>query len=194
MAQQLRQQGQTVALLALLDLATIKNCKFLVNQVISTDHESLGDEARRHLQTLATLKPNEKLAYVLTRIKDRINAIRTSVGNLGKQAARSMWHVYIMLGRPVPLSLRLYYISAVDQKILRQYKPKPYPGRMIHFKAEGKSFDTELVSRLSCGTFENRDVPGTHLEIAREPYVQVWATQLKTYIEEAQAARFRNKT
>jgi thioesterase domain-containing protein len=192
MAQQLRQQGQTVALLALLDLATIKNCKFLVDQVISTDQESLRDEAHRHLHKLATLRPKEKLQYVWIRIKDRIDAVRTSVGDLGNQAVRGIWRVYIMLGRPVPLSLRLYHISAVDRKILRQYQPKPYPGRMIHFKAVGNSFDTELVSRLSCGTFENHDVPGRHLEVAKEPHVQVWATKLKTYLEQAQKQALQN--
>jgi thioesterase domain-containing protein/acyl carrier protein len=191
MAQQLRQQGQTVALLALLDLATIKNCKLFIGR-FSTDQESLSAEALRHVHELATLGPKEKLEYVRIRAKDRLNEVVSGGRNLGERAVRAACKLYVMSGRPVPLSIRLHYISAVDRKILRQYQPKPYPGRLIHFKAEGNSFDTELVSRLSCGTFENHDVPGRHLEVAKEPHVQVWATKLKTYLEQAQKQALQN--
>jgi len=186
MAQQLRQQGQEVALLALLDLASIKNCKFIVNQVPSS-HESLGDEAFRHLHELAKLNSQDKLRYTLVRVKDRMNELIDGIKNIRVLVARSISRIYLMLGRPVPLSLLLPYISLVDRKILRVYEPRPYPGRLVHFRAETGSADAALVARLCSGNLEEVEISGNHFQLGKQPHLQVWATTLKTYLEQAQA-------
>jgi amino acid adenylation domain-containing protein len=186
MAQQLTRQGEQVALLALLDLATIRNCKFLVDQ-FSTDHEPFNTEIRRHLHALTALPAHEKRHYLQVRLQDRIVQLASAIGSLADRGARALCKLYLIGGRPVPLSLRLRYISMVDRKFLAAYQPRPYPGRLIHFKAAGASFDTELVRRLSSGEFHNYDIPGAHLEVAKEPHVQVWAKQLKACLGQAQA-------
>jgi thioesterase domain-containing protein len=73
--------------------------------------------------------------------------------------------------------------------VLRDYQPQAYAGRIVHIKAEASTYDPQLVAKLTAGGLEAYELPCRHGEIIKEPHVAVWANQLKSYLQEAQATQ-----
>jgi hypothetical protein len=69
------------------------------------------------------------------------------------------------------------------------YKPQPYPGRAILFRAADVAEDARpsytAAQELVQGGLEICDVPGEHHTIALEPNIEVLAKQLNLYIHVA---------
>ena len=70
-----------------------------------------------------------------------------------------------------------------------RYVPRPYPGRIVLFRARdlglgpGYRIDSLLGWReLARGGLDVHEVPGDHLGILREPHVQVLAEKLRPYL------------
>jgi thioesterase domain-containing protein len=93
-----------------------------------------------------------------------------------------------LLNRPVPTFVRsnIVIFSAVG----RIYVPKPCPGRLLLFRAEGRS--AEYGDDLTLGWSDiARDgvvvhqVPGGHLSIMRKPHVDRLVEQLSQYFADA---------
>jgi thioesterase domain-containing protein len=91
-------------------------------------------------------------------------------------------------GLPVPKFVRsnLVVFTAVGQN----YVPKVYPGRLVLFRAEGRT--AEYGDDLTLGwTDIARDgvvvheVPGSHLSIMRKPHVYRLVEQLRPYLADA---------
>jgi thioesterase domain-containing protein/acyl carrier protein len=188
-AQQLRQQGEEVALLFLLDLATIKNCSFLLGQnpgseTMSAKLKSLRDEVCRHFHYLAALPPREQFTYVRVRAMDRARKMFRYSKIVSKKIVRNF---YFAVHHDLPLSFHEQYISEVDRHAVANYKPQPYWGRVLFFKANGGSYDDQLVAKLVGDGLEAHEVQCGHSEIIKEPYIRVWAEKLKSCLSEAQA-------
>jgi len=189
MAQQLKRQGQEVALLFLVDLATIKNCKFLVDRLLASgqllaEMESFRDEVSRHLRELFTLGYREKLAYVRVRVADRINQVIAGANNVVKKLIRTGCFI---TGHSIPPSLRLDYIVTVDSRVLRDYDPPLYPGSIVHIKAQASAYDPQFVANLTAGGLETYEIACRHSDLISESHIHVWAKQLMSYLSETQA-------
>jgi aspartate racemase len=203
MAQQLRKQGQEVALLFLLDLATIKNCKFLLDQGPNryeplSKITAIRDKALHHSRNLVTLRPQEQLTYVRVRmedgvreVKDRIREVISRGKNIADKVVRNF---YFMTGSPLPISLQARYVSEVDRRAVGNYEPQTYPGRLVHFKAEGSTYDPQLIEKLTAGGLEAHEVPCSHADLINESHIHLWAEKLRSCLTEAQALSQHKRT
>jgi aspartate racemase len=192
-AQQLHKQGEEVALLALLDptkpthhkvssLGSASSPPPLSNIIL------LRDEARQHLRNLALLGFREQLAYLWERVRWRIEGIK-------KELKMIACRFYLAVGRRVPFNLRMFYFFEISYQAIRTYTPQVYTGSMILFRTQTPSYDSRFDwPRLAAGGLEIHQIPGKHLEILKEPYVQVLAEHLKEYLNGAQTAKSFRQT
>jgi len=80
-------------------------------------------------------------------------------------------------------------------KVLLNYVPQVYPGKVTLFRAsetvflsnDGPDNDQLGWDRVAAGGLEIHKVPGNHNTLLAEPHVQVLAPKLKTCIEESLA-------
>jgi amino acid adenylation domain-containing protein len=96
---------------------------------------------------------------------------------------------------PPPHIKRFLYLQEVSFRARARYVPRPYPGRIVLLRTAVQppawlfEPDPELGWHgLAQGGLEIHDVPGTHNDPLREPYVQVTARTLKEAMRRAQAA------
>ena len=203
MAQQLRAQGQEVALLALLDTWAPKRRRRLAKEdsvaLLVGFAQELGlslDDLTLSWDRLLQLEPDKQLAYVL-------------------EGAR--------MANMVPPDIefaqiqRFFHVFKTNARAMRNYAPQPYPGRLILFSAnelaaEGAHyvpqsrvrrlfhiFETKVRVRLKDSTLgwsklstegvENYENLGNHFTMIREPHVQVLAERLRTCLAEAQISK-----
>jgi thioesterase domain-containing protein len=201
MARQLKKQGQKIALLFLLDLATIKNCKFLVNQCRPLREppeaiESFRAQAYRHLRKISTLGPREQLKYVLVRLLAIVNdrVIRKLISNgkyifkkIARNAEKAVRKFYFVAGQPLPISFRVHYVSEVDRRAMKIYQPQAYPRHIVHVKSKGRAADPRLVKLLTAGGVEAYDIPCTHADLIKEEYIHLWADKLQSFLSNVRA-------
>jgi thioesterase domain-containing protein len=175
MAQQLSAAGQRVELLGMLDT-------FLMNSVIASVQKrtplqglkkkvsSLG----RHLSRLI-LGPQRR-AYITEDLAERLDAI---IGQ-GRQFA---YGVLRACGRPIPKFL--HRAKDVNWFAALRYEALPYCGRVTLFRATIPLSFVEMPGDkqlgwgpLAKGGVDVHEIPGTHLEIMREPNVAIVAREL----------------
>ena len=187
MAQQLQGQGEEVALLVLLDLADLKNCKPLRRQITGNGDSSpklraLGVRLSRHLGNVGQLSFREKLTYVWVRVMATIRAL---IG-WGDDIVKSVTcKICCATGYPLSTSLQGFNIYAVDGPILGQYDPREYSGRVVLIKAKDSDWDTRFMRRLLTGQVEFHEVPGYHWDLRKEPFGRAWAEIVKSSLEKA---------
>jgi len=186
MAQQLKRQGQEVALLALLDSMPRSIGKgkvdpgalaFLVAREIATNS---GKSLPVLLDDLQKLEPEEQVSYLLEQLK---------LANVLPQEME-----------PSSFSRILKGIWTRNEH-LEQYEPQVYPGRITLFR--GSEIDPDFIkaqnaldcteidafdptngwSRLSTEPIEVHEVPGHHYTIVREPHVEVLAQKLRACLD-----------
>jgi thioesterase domain-containing protein/NRPS condensation-like uncharacterized protein len=173
MAQQLQAQGQTVALLFMVDArpptltgpSEITLGDFLPNLLASAVRrpQDAGRKSKRlwrylHKYTIRTLR-------------------RTNI----HEAA--FWHS--------PQQRRLNRVLHGHQLARHHYRARPYPGKIVSLDAAQKS---DKVARrmeaewsgLALAGAESCTVPGTHITILNEPNVQVLAEYLNEYLREVE--------
>jgi thioesterase domain-containing protein len=111
-------------------------------------------------------------------VRSRLNAVLWKVS---RQACR-------LMNRPVPKFVRsnIVVFSAVGQN----YVPEVYPGRLLLFRAEGRT--AEYGDDLTLGWtdiardgVEVHQVPGSHLSIMRKPHVDRLVEKLTQYLADA---------
>ena len=187
MAQQLRKQGEEVALLVLLDpdpanvseggLPTAHNDTPSLSLRITW----LRDKLRRHLRELTPLGPEEKLNYLLVRVKDRGVEFRERVSWITRRILCSAF------GGRLPLSLRGHYIASIYGKAARTYRPKFYRGRAVLFKTKGRYREGQLGwENIITAGLDIQELDTDHDSVFKEPYVQVFVEKLQASLSEAQ--------
>jgi thioesterase domain-containing protein len=189
MAQQLMKEGQ-VGFLALLDPPHLGSSKSSSPVVLNNGQGSgIRSEVRRHLNRVAQLRLNEKLAYVLVRVSALTKArIKNWVTSLVRIANRIAFRMYLAASRPLPQSLQTPYILHVYEQARRNYVPKTYPGHAIYFKSEEGAGDLLDWHGLFAGGLEVYDVPGNHYEIIiKRQHALLWVEKLKNRLQKAQA-------
>jgi amino acid adenylation domain-containing protein len=195
MAQQLLKQGEEVALLFLLEPGLLRQSSvYASNPAVKTNSTSLKDQSfyswiGRHFTNLSHLRFSEKISYVSVRIKGIIT-YKVWQTKFMKKLKWIACEAYFSLGLPLPSFLRTFYIlDVLYLKASRNYSRLVYPGRIILFLAEnGVHPINKDWSNFASGGVEVHVVPEAgHVDVVKEPYVDIWAKHLKTYLDEAQA-------
>ena len=176
MARQLSEQEHEVSLLALMDTYPLGYQKLLAKSAPQNPvAPRMKSKIRAHLRNLRTLGPIEKLKYLCEKStygpkKIQINTWQT------------LYRIFRKSGRPLPRVLRnveqFNYIAA------REYVPKVYPGKVTLFWAsEDLNTGHDAVAGwevLASGGVEIRELPGTHLNIIKEPFVEHLAREISS--------------
>jgi oxalate---CoA ligase len=183
MAQQLRARGDAVDLLVMLDSRFPGT--YALEEETSRSVTSLGSSARRHLQHVATLDHQQALAYVTTRVRNRLNQRIAKVKEPFQTLASEAW---LRMGRPIPAGLRGHYIRGIYEKALRAYKPLPYGGTVVYVKSEERSnYHRTNWAGVLGEQMESLEVPGNHLNVVVQPYAHMWAGKLREWLETSSA-------
>jgi amino acid adenylation domain-containing protein len=152
MAQQLRAQGEVVALLVLLDATA------------GPDHlKPLIKKIPGRLRVLMRLRPRAALSYLGQQIRAACKRVRSN------QVAPA--------DAGIPWALR--DIRRINDEAHRKYIARAYPGRAILFRARESPWSDDLGWRkLITGTLEICEVPGGHSNFINEPHVRFLADKL----------------
>ena len=180
MAQQLYVQGEKVAMLALFDTEVPGRGKEM----------PWRQRASLHLGNLL----REGSAYALKKAKRNLDQSQGRLASTISKIHRQFNH---LLGLWWPDYLQQAQLDIRDQVVIQaraNYLPRPYPGKVILFRAlERDKFDPYYTDpqlgwgELPIGIFEVHHVPGDHLSMLREPHVRVLAEKLTDCLDEAQA-------
>jgi acyl-CoA synthetase (AMP-forming)/AMP-acid ligase II/thioesterase domain-containing protein/acyl carrier protein len=168
MAQQLRRQGEDIALLALVDAYAPGYPRPLPWRVRTRARVA------RHLSALRGRGTGERLSYLLEKL--RANAMHVpragaSTDLLPAEMVRTMREVY-----------------DAHHRAFTQYVPMTYPGKMILFRPGAQPPDCHPEpymgwTGLAAGGLEIRDVPGEHQSLIVEPQVQRLAASLRECLD-----------
>jgi amino acid adenylation domain-containing protein len=177
MAQQLRRQGQKIALLVLIDPANLRTNLSLQSAGAFVPAAPSDYEAYQHLVNFVRIGRREKLTYVLERMKWRLDEIT-------RKTKMMVCKVFLSTGRRVPASLRMFYFFDVCHHVNLKYVPQIYPGRIVFLKAQKSSLEW---SGLATEGLEIHEVPGGHVDLLRDPHAQVIGEKLRCCLERAHA-------
>ncbi|NEO29945.1 MAG: amino acid adenylation domain-containing protein [Symploca sp. SIO3C6] len=200
MAQQLVAQGQQVALLVMIDIAspTEQEHPVLMNylnwdharwlaELIEVAELSLGRETKISYDNLKSLPEEEQLKYALQHLK----MVNTLPPNAETKQLKNMMEVYKAntLSQIDYLPKQIYPAQIT---LLRATEIPPVPSEdaenYLYFKTYSElSQDSDLGwGELSSEPVDIDFVPGSHLSMIAEPHVQVLGKRLKACIEQAQ--------
>ena len=172
-AQQLRAQGQEIALLALIDTASPGYHK---PTSISVDDQpsTFRDRMLFHLRKLLRLSIQDQLTYVWKRLKWHLTIEKLSF----------FYKTYLRYVRQSPQEARILNVAGANNQAARSYVPPAYPGQVTLFRATDKSAgfgnDPDMGwSKLATGGVKIYEISGSHWGIVEEPQVKGLAEKLK---------------
>ncbi|HWP55862.1 MAG TPA: amino acid adenylation domain-containing protein [Pyrinomonadaceae bacterium] len=182
MARQLNAQGQEIGLLALLDSYPVGHAK------LTAQRDSSKSELRHylrkvgaHISNMSTLSLTEKVGYLID--KSQYLPIR-----IKSRIWRTIYRSYQSLGQEVPRALR--DVEEFNWLAAREYTPHFYDGQITLFWASKDlraKFDLlEGWQSLALGGMEVHEVPGTHLDMIKEPHVEELAKKVDQCLLRAQ--------
>jgi thioesterase domain-containing protein len=184
MAQQLRDEGQTVGLLALLDTYPSGYAKLSGNEAGLL--AALRRGVRRtmaHFGNLRRLTPRQQVSYLRGKA-------RYAPDKLKRQVWRRCYSAYQKLGRPLPRALR--DVTQFNSLAGRDYVPRVYDGKITLFWASADlrtSLDlVEGWRALAGGGIDVYEISGSHLDIVKEPHVGELANKLRSVLAETRRA------
>jgi thioesterase domain-containing protein len=129
------------------------------------------------LRKLASLTPQEQLAYVLERVEGKLKKRLKRIERIIKKIA---CRLSLGIGGRVPSALRTFYFLEAGGQAAQKYVPHVYSGRVILFQSQNCSPDLQLDwGRLATEGLEVYEVSGGHLDIMREPHVRTLAAELR---------------
>jgi len=99
----------------------------------------------------------------------------------------TLLRVALALGTRVPAFLRSTYIFNIYGRAIRQYVPRPYAGRTVLFRGDGRGYrSTADWPQLLTGTTEMHVVEAEHTQLPDARFVPLWAETLKRALAAAQ--------
>jgi amino acid adenylation domain-containing protein len=184
MAWQLRSKGQEVALLALLDSYPVGHQKLSPHGGALRSRVGRGfKRLSSHVSNLRGLSVYEKLLYLAG--KSQYAPIR-----IKSKAWRTIYRSFKKLGRDVPRAFR--DVEEFNWLAAHEFVPRLYDGRVTLFWASSDlraKFDQiEGWQALARGGMDLHEIPGTHLDIIKEPHVSGLARMLNECLMKAQGS------
>ncbi|BAY50309.1 amino acid adenylation domain-containing protein (plasmid) [Scytonema sp. HK-05] len=173
MAQQLRRQGQEVGLIAMLDSSVPG----------STKRSPFRERFFIHIKNFFQFGP------------DYLSKKLVNWSKWGKFYITEKYTSF--LGRTLPLPETDNYMFILHQQAWETYTFQPYPGRIILFRTDDNSRDTQEAyvgfqtdpllgwGNLITGEIDLHNIPCGHSTILGEPHVRVVAEKLKDCLEKA---------
>ena len=192
MAHQLRAQGQAIGLLALLDTYPSGYAKLFRNEATlrAALRRGLG-RTKAHVANLRSLSVSEGLSYLIDKAKFAPRKMKSQVWRRVYQVWQRLYQSSENLARPLPRMLK--DIKEINSLAVRDYTPQVYEGHVTLFWAsEDLRTSIDMVEgwrALAGGGIEVHEIPGSHLDIVKEPHVGGLATKLGSCLETAQAQR-----
>ena len=186
MAQQLLTQGEEIGMLALLDTYPSGYARLLREQTTVRGRLRLAiglaiGRSKSHLANLGALSLKEKLSYLIAKSKFAPRKMKS-------QLWRRLNSSFENLGRPLPRALQ--DIKELNSLAVRQYVPRIYGGHVTLFWASTDlraSVDfVEGWRELAGGGIEVHEIPGTHLDIVKDPHVRELASKLRSCLNQTQ--------
>jgi thioesterase domain-containing protein len=189
MARQLNAQGQEIGLLALLDSYPVGHARLL-------EADSLSARARRflrrvgaHVANMRNLPLRDKLGYLIDKSQYAPIRIKSTIW-------RTIYRSYQSLGQQVPRAL--CDVEEFNWLAAHEYVPHFYEGRITFFWASSDlraKFDLlEGWQALARGGMEVHEIPGTHLDMIKDPHVAELAKKLDACLVQAQDRALRGDT
>ncbi len=182
MAQRLRAEGETVALLALLDTYYLDGKNFV----------GFRHWLSRHCARIARLRPLELPFYLASRVR-ALAEIMDAV--MRARILPAAWRFYERRNRTIPRFL--WHLTAANDAVRRSDRPRQYDGDAVLFQAELPALRHPDIHEgwrnLIKGNLEIRPVPGQHVDFVSEPHVRTLATEMADCLRQAQE-RYEPKT
>lgn len=184
MARQLREAGETIGLLALLDTYPSGYAKLFRNEATAQAAFSRAvKRTRAHIANIQSLSVGEGLHYLAKKARFAPRKVKSQVW-------RRLYKHYEKFGRPLPRTLR--DIQEFNSLAVREYVPRVYDGKVTLFWASADlRTSIDLVAgwrALAGGGMEVHEIPGSHLDIIKEPHVQELAVKLNACLANSQTA------
>ena len=178
-AQQLKAQGQTVSLLALMDTRLATALKPLAKSERMAEHwNRFADRGLRYL-----------LEKMVQQVAGRSRRFQAAMSERYTKAAIQLCAA---TGQPLHEDWQDFLYEEQNQRSTIGYVPQVYSGSITLFKAMDQKvgvsaiLDPELGWRdLAAGGLEIHEVPGTHLGMLQDPYAQVLGESLRASIARA---------
>jgi thioesterase domain-containing protein/acyl carrier protein len=178
MAQQLRAQGQSVGLLALLDSYGHDDA---LRASVPRGRRLLRRGARRlrvEVENLLRLTAKDKLTYVW--------------GKLKRVVKRTVDKIKIRVGLGPAVDANFLKVAEAHRKAIRAYRPRIYPGPVTLFRARDplmhRFADPQFGwGGLAAGGVVVRLIDGPRGAVIEEPRVRVLAEELRARLTDAQA-------
>jgi amino acid adenylation domain-containing protein len=157
MARLLTQQGEKVALAALLDAIPF--------EVHDPDAEaSGGGRLSRHLRRLGGLSWPARLRYVGWRAWSTVRLQASTLHRKTKAATTSTaFRVLRSLHLPVPLRILDRRVDQAYLRIALAYRPLPYQGRVTFLYCSDEPRSPQMWARYASGGVDAHQVPGSHV-------------------------------
>lgn len=188
-ARRLHTQGETVALLALLDSAPMNTGynripwwrpRFVFNFLVNTLY---------WLSDFRDLKPAERRDFISRKFRSVTRRIAWRWTRNKPGPAPIDLEQVIDASQFSALELKLWKIHL---RALRDYVPPPYPGRVTLFRTRGQPFLCSFDPQFGWGDLADDGVevvviPGSHEKIFVEPHVRTLAGKIKTRLNEVQS-------
>jgi thioesterase domain-containing protein/NAD(P)-dependent dehydrogenase (short-subunit alcohol dehydrogenase family)/acyl carrier protein len=175
MAHQLREEGETVVVLALLD----SFCPTLTER----PSQGLFDKFRRHIKGMWAHGWTYSVRYAQDRLNFEQNRLR-----------RLLASMYEKIGKPIPIELRDIPMVAAYHDAVARYDMRFYPGPVTLFTARDKKpSHAHLPDHLGWNEWVSdlaiHKVPGSHDNIMQHPNIQSLTSALARTIEEVDQKR-----
>jgi non-ribosomal peptide synthetase component F/thioesterase domain-containing protein/acyl carrier protein len=184
MACQLRAGGEEVSLLALLDSYPVGYDKAIGNGTLRTKSARALRRALAHLSNIHSLSLREKISYITN--KSSYGAVR-----IKSRAWRAVYRAFKRIGRNLPAHLR--DVEQFNWLAASRFIPRSYDGRATLFWASQDlraKFDMIEGWKNLASVLDVVEIPGTHLDIIKEPYVAELAAKLQRSLASAQNSRW----
>lgn len=173
MARQLREQGERVELLALIDTGAVApNRQPDQNDFLPLIMDLFPSEDELTLDDLRAMAPKQHLEYFLQ---------------------RAMQAGIVLPGFAPELGEHVFEVFKANLKAMFYYQPKPYAGRITLFCAEQRPQSIEIArdpllgwGAWAQGGVQLHPIPGAHADMVREPNVRVLAEQLRRCLEQGE--------
>jgi len=174
LARQLRDQGQEVAILLLLDPTRPDYGKS--GSAVSSKPGIRGGGGLRRLAAVgvrdAAASIGEKVRWRVDRVKNRVKML--------------VCGALLSAGRRVPVGLRRFYIMEKSRQAARRYVPGVYSGHVVLLITGASEKSSLAWSPLISGELEIHEMTGRHLDVIEGDYVKAWAGRIRTCLQKVQ--------